>query len=112
MALSGRDTGSSQIFVTLVRAPHLDGAFSRVGHAEGTVESWSRIAEGDRIEDVGASGDSRGGNGDVGRASGDSRGQRGWTRSVPRVKPRPDRDPPFLPDEALAEEPAQRTQST
>ena len=98
MALSGRDTGSSQIFVTLVRAPHLDGAFSRVGHAEGTVESWSRIAEGDRIEDVGA--------------SGDSRGQRGWTRSVPRVKPRPDRDPPFLPDEALAEEPAQRTQST
>ncbi|MEI7893095.1 MAG: peptidylprolyl isomerase [Myxococcales bacterium] len=52
MALSGRDTGSSQLFVTLVRAPHLDGEFSRVGHAEGTVESWSRIAEGDRIEQV------------------------------------------------------------
>jgi cyclophilin family peptidyl-prolyl cis-trans isomerase/uncharacterized SAM-binding protein YcdF (DUF218 family) len=49
VALSGRDTGSSQIFVTLGRYPHLDGEFARVGHAEG---DWGAIAEGDVIRDV------------------------------------------------------------
>ena len=49
MALAGKDTGSSQIFVTLARSPHLDGEFSRVGHAEG---DWSAIAEGDEIREV------------------------------------------------------------
>ena len=38
MALAGRDTGSSQVFVTLSRTPHLDGEYTRIGRAEG---AWS-----------------------------------------------------------------------
>jgi cyclophilin family peptidyl-prolyl cis-trans isomerase len=47
--LSGRDTGGSQIFVTLARTPHLDGAYARIGRAEG---DWAALAEGDVIRDV------------------------------------------------------------
>jgi cyclophilin family peptidyl-prolyl cis-trans isomerase len=46
VALAGRDTGSSQIFVTLARAPHLDGEYAWVGRAEG---DWNAVAEGDVI---------------------------------------------------------------
>lgn len=46
VALAGRDTGSSQLFVALRRAPHLDGEYSLVGHAE---PGWERLAAGDRI---------------------------------------------------------------
>jgi cyclophilin family peptidyl-prolyl cis-trans isomerase len=49
VALSGRDTGSSQLFVTLARYPHLDGDYTLVGHAEG---DWAALAEGDVIHDV------------------------------------------------------------
>ncbi len=49
MALAGRDTGSSQIFVTLSRTPHLDGEYTRVGRAQG---AWSSIAQGDVIADA------------------------------------------------------------
>jgi cyclophilin family peptidyl-prolyl cis-trans isomerase len=49
MALAGRDTGSSQVFVTLSRTPHLDGEYTRVGHADG---DWAAIAQGDVITDV------------------------------------------------------------
>ncbi|WP_394844370.1 YdcF family protein [Pendulispora brunnea] len=49
MALSGRDTGSSQIFVTLSRTPHLDGQYTRVGRAEG---DWAAVAQGDVIHDA------------------------------------------------------------
>jgi len=49
MALAGRDTGSSQVFVTLARTPHLDGEYTRVGHAEG---AWSSLAQGDMITDA------------------------------------------------------------
>jgi cyclophilin family peptidyl-prolyl cis-trans isomerase len=49
VALAGRDTGSSQLFVTLARYPHLDGDYARVGHAEG---DWAALAEGDVIHDV------------------------------------------------------------
>jgi cyclophilin family peptidyl-prolyl cis-trans isomerase len=49
VALAGRDTGSSQFFVTLARAPHLDGEYAWVGHAEG---DWSAAAEGDVIDAV------------------------------------------------------------
>ena len=49
MALAGRDTGSSQMFVTLSRTPHLDGEYTRVGHAEG---DWSIVAQGDVIREV------------------------------------------------------------
>ncbi len=49
MALSGRDTGSSQIFVTLSRTPHLDGEYTKIGHAEG---DWFAVAEGDVIREA------------------------------------------------------------
>lgn len=53
VALAGRDTGSSQVFVALAREPHLDGQYARVGKAEG---DWDSVAEGDvigavRVED-------------------------------------------------------------
>lgn len=46
IALAGKDTGSSQFFVTLGRFPHLDGDYPRVGHAEG---DWWAVAEGDVV---------------------------------------------------------------
>lgn len=46
VALSGRDTGSSQLFVTLGRYPHLDGDYARIGQAG---PGWDRVAAGDRI---------------------------------------------------------------
>ncbi|GAC1589029.1 MAG: hypothetical protein NVS3B20_16540 [Polyangiales bacterium] len=46
VALAGRDTGSSQIFVMLGRAPHLDGSYAWLGRADG---AWDQIAEGDTI---------------------------------------------------------------
>jgi cyclophilin family peptidyl-prolyl cis-trans isomerase len=49
VALAGRDTGSSQLFVTLARYPHLDGEYARVGRAEG---DWWAVAEGDAIRGV------------------------------------------------------------
>ena len=49
MALAGRDTGSSQVFVTLSRTPHLDGEYARVGRAEG---AWGSLAQGDVILDA------------------------------------------------------------
>ena len=49
MALAGRDTGSSQFFVTLSRTPHLDGEYTRIGKADG---DWSSIAQGDVVVDA------------------------------------------------------------
>lgn len=46
VALSGRDTGRSQFFVTLRPAPHLAGEYSQIGKAEG---AWERLVAGDRI---------------------------------------------------------------
>ncbi|MFO0618612.1 MAG: peptidylprolyl isomerase [Polyangiaceae bacterium] len=46
VALSGRDTGSSQFFVTRSHAPHLDGQYGLIGAAEGP---WDRVSEGDVI---------------------------------------------------------------
>ena len=46
IAIAGKDTGSSQLFVTLARVPHLDGEYARVGRAEG---DWWAVAEGDAI---------------------------------------------------------------
>jgi cyclophilin family peptidyl-prolyl cis-trans isomerase len=48
-ALAGRDTGSSQLFVTLARSPHLDGQYAWVGRAEG---DWNAVAEGDVIHSI------------------------------------------------------------
>jgi cyclophilin family peptidyl-prolyl cis-trans isomerase len=49
VALAGRDTGSSQLFVTLARHPHLDGEYAWVGRAEG---DWNAVADGDRMSTV------------------------------------------------------------
>lgn len=49
VALGGRDTGSSQMFVTLAPSPHLDGRYPLIGKAEGP---WEAVAEGDVIKRV------------------------------------------------------------
>jgi cyclophilin family peptidyl-prolyl cis-trans isomerase len=49
VALAGRDTGSSQLFVTLADQPHLDGDYSLVGSALG---DWSAVAEGDVLQGI------------------------------------------------------------
>ncbi len=49
VALAGRDTGSSQFFVTLARTPHLDGEYAWIGRADG---DWSAVAEGDVVPAV------------------------------------------------------------
>jgi cyclophilin family peptidyl-prolyl cis-trans isomerase len=49
IALGGRDTGSSQFFVTLGRHPHLDGQYALVGRAGA---GWNRLAEGDVVKKV------------------------------------------------------------
>ena len=49
IALAGRDTGSSQIFVTLARHPHLDSEYAVVGKASGP---WDALDEGDTIRQV------------------------------------------------------------
>ncbi len=49
VALAGRDTGSSQIFVTLARHPHLDGEYAWVGRADG---DWNAVVEGDEVKTV------------------------------------------------------------
>jgi cyclophilin family peptidyl-prolyl cis-trans isomerase/uncharacterized SAM-binding protein YcdF (DUF218 family) len=46
VALAGRDTGLSQLFVTLRQAPHLAGDYSLIGKAG---PGWERLATGDRI---------------------------------------------------------------
>jgi peptidyl-prolyl cis-trans isomerase B (cyclophilin B) len=49
IALGGRDTGSSQFFVTLAEQPHLDGAYARVGQAGA---GWERLVEGDVVRKI------------------------------------------------------------
>jgi cyclophilin family peptidyl-prolyl cis-trans isomerase len=49
VALSGPDTGSSQLFVTLGTYPHLDGEYSRIGSAG---PGWERLIQGDRLRRV------------------------------------------------------------
>jgi cyclophilin family peptidyl-prolyl cis-trans isomerase len=49
IALSGRDTGSSQFFVTLAREPHLDGEYALLGRAG---PGWERVVEGDVVTKV------------------------------------------------------------
>ena len=49
VALDGRDTGSSQLFVMHARAPHLDGQYALVGSATGP---WAAFVDGDLIRKV------------------------------------------------------------
>jgi len=46
VALAGRDTGSSQLFVTHTATPHLDGKYAILGTATGP---WDALVDGDRI---------------------------------------------------------------
>jgi cyclophilin family peptidyl-prolyl cis-trans isomerase len=57
MALSGKDTGGSQFFITLWPQPHLDGGYTLFGQVVGGMEVLSRIARGDRIYRVQIIGD-------------------------------------------------------
>jgi cyclophilin family peptidyl-prolyl cis-trans isomerase len=52
MALSGRDTGGSQWFVTHSPQPHLDGGYTVFGRVVSGMEVVDRIARGDRIRAV------------------------------------------------------------
>jgi cyclophilin family peptidyl-prolyl cis-trans isomerase len=49
VAISGRDTGSSQLFVTLGPYPHLNGEYTRLGTAEGP---WNQLVPGDVITKI------------------------------------------------------------
>jgi cyclophilin family peptidyl-prolyl cis-trans isomerase len=52
MALSGKDTGGSQFFITLSPQPHLDGAFTLFGQVVRGLDVVERIRPGDAIERV------------------------------------------------------------
>ena len=52
MALSGRDTGGSQFFITQQPAPHLDGAYTAFGRVVSGMEVVDQIRPGDAIERV------------------------------------------------------------
>ncbi|MEW6125680.1 MAG: HEAT repeat domain-containing protein [Acidobacteriota bacterium] len=52
MALSGKDTGGSQFFITHSPQPHLDGGYTIFGQVTAGMEVVGRIARGDKIERV------------------------------------------------------------
>jgi cyclophilin family peptidyl-prolyl cis-trans isomerase/HEAT repeat protein len=52
MALSGKDTGGSQFFITHVPTPHLDGGYTLFGSVSAGLDVVDRIEPGDRIERV------------------------------------------------------------
>ncbi|HEU4595016.1 MAG TPA: peptidylprolyl isomerase [Pyrinomonadaceae bacterium] len=52
MALSGKDTGGSQWFVTHSPQPHLDGGYTVFGRVTEGLEVIDRLARGDRIRSV------------------------------------------------------------
>jgi cyclophilin family peptidyl-prolyl cis-trans isomerase/HEAT repeat protein len=52
MALSGRDTGGSQFFITHVPTPHLDGEYTAFGWVVSGMEIVDRIRPGDVIQRV------------------------------------------------------------
>jgi cyclophilin family peptidyl-prolyl cis-trans isomerase/HEAT repeat protein len=52
MALSGKDTGGSQFFITHSPQPHLDGGYTVFGQVIEGLEVVNRIARGDRIDSV------------------------------------------------------------
>ncbi len=52
MALSGKDTGGSQFFITHSPQPHLDGGYTVFGQVLEGIEVINRIARGDKIESI------------------------------------------------------------
>ena len=57
MALSGKDTGGSQFFITHSPQPHLDGGYTVFGQVTAGMDIVNRIARGDLIERVEIVGD-------------------------------------------------------
>ena len=54
MALSGKDTGGSQIFVALSPQPHLEGRYTIVGEVLSGMEALDAVLEGDSLGTVDA----------------------------------------------------------
>jgi cyclophilin family peptidyl-prolyl cis-trans isomerase/HEAT repeat protein len=52
MALSGRDTGGSQFFITHSPQPHLDGRYTAFGHVVSGMDVVDRIQAGDVIQRI------------------------------------------------------------
>ncbi|HET6892544.1 MAG TPA: peptidylprolyl isomerase, partial [Pyrinomonadaceae bacterium] len=52
MALSGKDTGGSQWFVTHSRQPHLDGGYTVFGSVIAGMDTVDRIVRGDIIRSI------------------------------------------------------------
>jgi len=52
MALSGKDTGGSQFFITLEPQPHLDGSYTQFGQVISGMDVAEKIRPGDVIERV------------------------------------------------------------
>jgi cyclophilin family peptidyl-prolyl cis-trans isomerase len=52
MALSGKDTGGSQWFVTHSPQPHLDGGYTVFGRVREGMDVVDRIARGDVIQKI------------------------------------------------------------
>ena len=52
MALSWRDTGGSQFFITHSPQPHLDARYTAFGHVVNGMEVVDRIQQGDTIQRV------------------------------------------------------------
>ena len=51
MALAGKDTGGSQLFVALSPQPHLDGRYTIIGTVVSGMEALDGLVEGDRLVD-------------------------------------------------------------
>jgi|GEM_PF-2239489 len=49
MALSGKDTGGSQLFFATGRAPHLEGRYAAFGGVVDGLQVLERLRAGDRI---------------------------------------------------------------
>ena len=52
MALSGKDTGGSQFFITHSSQPHLDGGYTVFGQVRKGIEVVDQITRGDRISEI------------------------------------------------------------
>ena len=52
MALSGKDTGGSQFFITHSPQPHLDARYTAFGHVVSGMDVVDRIQQGDTIQRV------------------------------------------------------------
>ena len=52
MALSGKDTGGSQFFITHTPTPHLDGRYTVIGWVAAGMETVDKLRQGDVIQRV------------------------------------------------------------